>query len=161
MNVKNILTKNFLFFSIVLTSMTTNAQNLKPVAQEKIKYLISTEDFVFIAETVSPIKGNTRSLTPGYEMQVLGDSIIAHLPYIGADRSGPFSPSNIGIDFRTSDFTYKTVEKKSGWSIAIIPKDVKNANQISLNVSRKGYATLQVLSNYRESISFTGYITER
>ena len=102
-----------------------------------------------------------KTLTPGYDMRISGDSLITYLPYFGRAYNISIDPNDNGINFTSTDFKYKAEEKKKGWDISISPKDGKSVSQLWLNVSRDGYATLQVTSNNRESISFNGYIKQR
>ncbi|HEY6082088.1 MAG TPA: DUF4251 domain-containing protein, partial [Chitinophagaceae bacterium] len=64
-----------------------------------------------------------------------------------------------GIQFKSRNFDYTVTEgKRGGWNILIRPKDVKDIQQLSLSVTTSGYASLQVISNSRQPISFNGYI---
>jgi len=43
----------------------------------------------------------------------------------------------------------------------IKPHDTQDTRLMSLSVSETGYASLQVISNNRQPITFNGYITEK
>jgi len=63
--------------------------------------------------------------------------------------------------FTTSKFEYlKEDNKKDGWDVTITPKDAADVQKLYLHISSNGYATLQVTSTNRQSISFSGYIEE-
>ncbi|MNY56250.1 hypothetical protein D3C86_1923090 [compost metagenome] len=71
------------------------------------------------------------------------------------------NPDDSGIKFKSKNFKYKADKKKKGsWQITINPKDTRDTQSMTLNVSENGYATLNVNSNNRQSISFNGYISE-
>jgi hypothetical protein len=68
-------------------------------------------------------------------------------------------PSKNAMDFTTKDFDYSTTpQKKGGWIVTIKPKDYKEVQQMTLNISSDGYASLQVISTNRQAISYNGVI---
>jgi hypothetical protein len=93
-------------------------------------------------------------------MQVIGDSIVTYLPYFGRAYVAPVDPTEGGIKFTSTNFSYTAKQKKDGWEITILPKDTRDVKQMYLSVSTKGYAKLQVISNNRESISYNGYVDQ-
>ena len=69
------------------------------------------------------------------------------------------NPSDAGIKFTSSDFTYTVKDrKKNGWDVTIKAKDGTRSHQIFLTISSNGSASARVLSSDRESISYNGYI---
>jgi hypothetical protein len=124
-----------------------------------IENAISSKNYTFTAQSVTPLGGRYRQLTSEYDMRVLGDSVIAYLPYFGRAYSAPIDPSKGGIDFTSTNFDYtQTARKKGGWIITIKPNDVQDVRELTLTVTGNGNATLQVISNNRQSISFNGYV---
>lgn len=138
--------------------MVIHAQDLdKSVVQNFIK----TKEFVFKAQTVLPMTGMSRQLTSEYDVRFLGDSVVAYLPYFGRAYSAGYGEGG-AIDFTSTKFEYKVKErKKGGWDISIKPQDAKDVQALNFTVSENGYATLQVTSNNRQSISYNGYVMER
>ena len=98
-------------------------------------------------------------------MKVTKDSIIAYLPYYGQAYLAP-DPGTTegGIKFTSTNFNYKVNQgKKGGWEIVIKPRDHditnwRDVQQMVLNISPDGYASLYVLSTNRDPISFQGDI---
>ena len=132
------------------------------VVAENIKEIITHKQFTFLAETAVPSNFRSRPLTFGYDVQVAPDSVISHLPYFGRAYSAPVDPSKGGIQFTSTDFTYQVKEKdKGGWIVTILPKDYNDVQQMYLHVTESGYATLQIVSTFRQPISFHGRIRER
>lgn len=133
-------------------------------AQQKgtdIKNKIQAKSYVFMVQSVSPMRGNMRQLTPEYDLRVSPDSIISWLPYFGRAYSAPVSASEGGIKFTSTNFTYTMMNRnKGGWDIKIKPKDAADINQLFLTVFANGNASLQVISNNREPITFNGYISK-
>jgi hypothetical protein len=68
-------------------------------------------------------------------------------------------PGQGGIKFTSKDFDYTaTPRTKGGWDVQIKPKDYRDVQQLNLRISEDGYASLQVTSTSRQTISFNGYI---
>lgn len=136
-----------------------------PLAQQKeiaIKNKIQAKSYVFMVQSVSPMRGTMRQLTPEYDLRITPDSIISWLPYFGRAYSAPVNASEGGIKFTSTNFNYTVVNRnKGGWDITIKPKDVTEVNQLLLTVFANGSASLQVTSNNRDPISFSGYISEK
>jgi len=63
--------------------------------------------------------------------------------------------------FTSTKFDYKVdIRKKGGWNITITPANVKYISKMHLEIFPNGNAWLQVYSNYRDLIYFTGYVKE-
>lgn len=157
---KNILaTLSFSLFIITLSPTAVQAQNLDKTT---VQQLIQSKNFVFNAQTVFPLAGSSRQLTYDYNVRFLGDSIISYLPYFGRAYSAIYPMGEGGIDFTSTHFDYKAVQKKKNrWDVAIDPKDTRDVRQMNLTVYDNGYATLQVTSDNRQAISYNGYISKR
>lgn len=122
--------------------------------------MIDSQRFIFDAETATTMGGRTRQLTYGYDLIIKKDSIEAYLPYFGVAYTGTIGSSDDGgIKFKTADFDYTIKDaKKGGWDILIKPKNITDATQITMNISKAGYTTVQVNSTNRGMISFYGSI---
>ncbi len=124
-----------------------------------IKNLVESQHYVFVAQMVLPMNGNTRQLTSEYDVKVSKDTISSYLPYFGRAYSASLNPDDAGIKFVSKDFKYKTTSHKKGvWDIQISPVDTKNVQQLNFFISEDGYASLQVILTDRQSISFNGYV---
>jgi hypothetical protein len=132
----------------------------KQVAVEK---MITARNFVFKAQTVLPASPTiNRQLTSDYDVKVSPDTVISFLPYFGRAFTAPMDPTKGGIQFTSTKFEYtQTARKRGGWDIAIKPQDTQDARLLSFSISENGYASLQVISNNRQPITFSGYITEK
>ena len=129
---------------------------------DQINSAIDSQEYVFIANTALPQRGRSIHLTSRYDLMISKDSIVAYLPYFGRAYSAPIGTTDSGIKFTSTDFEYTVNKRKKGrWQIEIKPNDVQSVQQLSLSVSRDGYANLQVTSTNRQSISFNGNVTTR
>jgi hypothetical protein len=167
------LLKNiFLLLAFVLMCISTvNAQSTRKEKQAakaaEIKSLIDAQNYVFKANYANPTRGTGRALTSDYDLVVSKDTIIAFLPYFGRAYTAPYNPTEGGIKFTNTHFTYtSTAGKKGGWTIIIKPtnkniSDWRDIQTMIFNISSDGYASLQVISSNREGISFNGTIEKR
>ena len=129
-------------------------------AQEKgkaLKDLLDSRHFTFKARTMMPTGRGARQLTSDYDLTIKGDTVVAYLPYFGRAYA-PVLPGEGGIDFTSTHFTYKIREKKDEWLVTIQPKDTRDVRQLYLTIQDNGYAQLQVNSNNRQPISYSGQI---
>ncbi len=82
-----IFIKTVVLILIAVTTFTgiANAQNSKKDKQAAkiaaIKNLVDSQNFVFVAEYVSPVGRGRRPLTSQYEVVVSNDTMISYLPY--------------------------------------------------------------------------------
>jgi len=160
--------KTFYSIAIILLSLgiisfqNADAQSSKKEEKNSkaatIKQLIESKNYAFMAQSVNPLRGSTRQLTPEYDVRVLGDSLVTYLPYFGRAYTAPIN-SEGGIKLSTTNFDYKVQPaKKGGYDITFVPTNDKDVRQLRLSVSANGYAQLQVISNNRDAISFNGYV---
>ena len=156
----------FLLLAIAITSAllqpsVLSAQSKKDSARiAAIKEMVEGQNYTFKAQSATPMSGRLRQLTSDYDLQVSKDLIVSQLPYFGRAYSAPISPSDGGIQFTSKEFDYTTAnKKKGGWDITIKYKDTRDAKQMQLSIFNNGTASLQVISNNRQPISFNGYIT--
>jgi hypothetical protein len=132
-------------------------------AQEResaIRDMVQSGQFMFHAQTALPMTGTSRQLTSDYDLEVSKDAVVSYLPFFGRAYSLPYGSTEGGFNFTSRKFEYSFSDrKKGGWNISIKPRDVADFREFSLLISKNGYGTLQVVSNNRQSISFTGYIS--
>jgi len=127
-----------------------------------VENAVLSKNYIFTAQSVTPLGGRYRQLTSDYDLRVLGDSVVAYLPYFGRAYSAPIDPTNGGINFTSTNFDYEQgVRTKGGWIVTIRPHDARDVRELTLTIATGGNATLQVISNNRQSISFSGYVHSR
>lgn len=162
-----------LFTSVIHFSCSSTAKlsSDRLEQEQKIRHFAESKSFVFNATTVNPMRANIlniipngnqlRNLAPGYTLRVMNDSVSAYLPYYGRAYTAPesFSTDN-GIKVNTKNFSYSFKQNKTGvYTIKINLNNDKTTSYFILELAQSGYATLQVQSINRESISFYGNVT--
>jgi hypothetical protein len=154
----------FSFATVIFYSYSISAQVSKQqkdsINEAKVKSWVESQHFQFIARFALPMGRASKSLTSEYSLSVKKEQVVAALPYYGQAYSANIGQGGGGIEFTSSVFDYATAsEKKGGWDISIKPKDVKeDVYSLYLHISSTGIASLQVSSNNRQSISFSGFI---
>jgi hypothetical protein len=145
--------KSLLLIMALGLGITAGAQS------KNTKALVEDQNYTFKAQQALPLGGRTRILTSDYDLKVSKDKVVSYLPYFGQAYQAPIDASKGPLDFTTKDFNYASVPgKKDGWTVTIKPKDNRDVQQLILTISSAGYASLQVISTYRQAITFTGVI---
>jgi hypothetical protein len=152
-------------FAIGITYAQDTKADKKAAKAAQVKNMIKSTSYVFVANSVSPMRGGMRQLNgTGYDLVISKDRVVAFLPYFGRMYSAPLDASEGGIKLTSTDFVYHAkANKKGNWDITIKPKaqSPSGANDVDLfrlSVSSDGNASLQVTGTNRDPISFDGYI---
>lgn len=136
------------------------ASQISKAEKNRLSAMIQAGHFIFKAQKAMAQNGYSRVLTSDYTLTVLKDSINTWLPYFGRAYRAPMDPSEGGIHFSSTDFSYHMTERrKSGWQVEIIPHDHKDqVDKMQLTITPSGYGTLQVISTHRSPITFYGKV---
>lgn len=148
----------FLLSFTLLFSFTLASVFAQDINGAHIKSMLASKNFIFRAQSAWPLQGTVVQLNAGFDSKVIGDSINTYLPYFGRTFNASYA-SQGGFNFVSTRFDYKLKEKvKGGWELEIRPTDTKEVTLMVYSVSTNGFATLQVLSNSRQAISFYGIL---
>ena len=133
------------------------AQENKP----DIQALLQAKNYLFTAQYAQPLSGNQVTLTSTYTLRVSGDSLVCQLPYYGRAYAVENYPNgNGGLMFTSHHFSYSVAPGKRGrYMVSIKMNDLTNVQQMFINVSKNGYASLQVTPTNRQAISYYGNVT--
>lgn len=162
--------KHFFILTLALTTITTafaqtttSKADKKKAKQDDVKAMVEAQRYTFTAQYANPLGGGHRYLTSDYDLRIRKDSVIAYLPYFGrAYFDVPYNPSEGGIKFTSTKFTYKiTPKKKGGWDVIIKPSDVKYMETINMYISADGYTNVQFTITNKSAISFDGVLTDK
>lgn len=126
---------------------------------DDVKNMINNKQFVFTATRVNPLRGRSRFLTSEYDVRINKDSLVSYLPYFGRAYQAPVDPSQGGIRFTSTQFSYEINDTgKNGWDVMIKPQDNQDVQQLLFRIYGNGSATLNVISTQKDAISFDGNI---
>ena len=122
---------------------------------------IDEKNFVFVAQTVTPLRGGLRQLTSYYDLKVAKDTLTSNLPYFGRAFVAPYNPTDAGLSFTSTQFEYKVKNgKKEKREVNINVRAAGDLQRMFLTVFDGGSASLRVNSNNRDPVTFNGYVKE-
>jgi len=163
MKTKNI--RSFLKFSaiaVLLSALLFQCSSSKKTVSlnaDDVKNMVNNKEFIFVADRVNPLRGRSRTLTSEYDVKINNDSLVSYLPYFGRAYQAPMDPSQGGIQFTSTSFSYEVnANGKNGWDVIIKPKDYQDVQQLSFTIFDNGSATLNVVSTQKDPISFNGNV---
>ena len=143
-------------YSILLLLMMLTP--IKGISQGSVKEMVDSKRFVFQAQSMTPLKGSMRTLSPGYTLKVSPDTIASDLPYAGRAFQAAYGSTDGGMKFKATEFDYTVKEKKNGWTINIITKKVSGSPRVMISVYDNGNARIVISSSDRDSITYNGVI---
>lgn len=152
-----LVTALFTWFLPVSSWAQESKKEKRARKSEQIRKMVENKRFVFQAQRAQPMGGGSWQLTSPYDFTMKGDTAVCFLPYFGRAFVAPINPSEGGIKFTSTKFSYDYKKRrKGGWDITFKPQDVDNLQFIMINISEAGYGSLQVTDNTRQPISFDG-----
>jgi hypothetical protein len=124
----------------------------------EIRDLISSGKYVFDARRMLPQSGNSKMLTTQYTLTVTDSTARAYLPYYGVGYSNISYGGDIGVDFDgvMEEYSKEIDEKKEKILIKFNIHGNNTLYQCSLHVTSSGSASLHVIPDNRQSISYWG-----
>ena len=151
----------FLAIGIVMVfASCTATRHDKKLTPTELQNLIQNQRFFFTAESVTPLRGNIKILTSPYDVTVKKDTLVSFLPYFGRAYQAPINPTDVGVQLTSTKFEYSVMPaKKNSWEVKIVPKDNTDIRELTFNIYNDGSASLNILSNFRDAISYRGRIS--
>jgi len=149
---------------LAFTLSASFAQDNTISNSNNIKATVNSGNFVFRAQSVSPETGIVRQLTSPFVLSVSNIDIVSDLPYYGRAYSAPVDPTQGNLQFTSKNFQYDAKQytrrnHKTAWHITIKPKDTAGDGlTMFLTIYEDGTASLDISSETRQSVSFSGYI---
>jgi hypothetical protein len=147
-----------LFLFCMFFQAYTHAQQTD---SDHIQAAIDSETFIFEAQQASGIRGRMIQIDPGYTMVVTPEKISGDLPFFGRSYQAAIGSSDGGLNFEFSEFDFLVKpRKKGGYDVTIAPTGSSDVRSIYLTIQKNGSASLRVISNSKESMTYTGNIKE-
>lgn len=163
-------------FIVGLFSLFSCSTSKITVDSAKVKSLMASGEFRFIAEKANPTNSDVinvmnsfpgytssrfLSLDPGYGVNFTKTKLSFALPYFGRLYVANLDPQKNGFDFDTVDFTVdnsRSTVKKTVFLYNL--KESQGIQQMYLEVYPNGRAYLSINSNDRQPISYDGYVAD-
>lgn len=147
------------------------------VDPKAVNALVDSQEFTFYAQKANPTNydvlnamasmpnaTSTRmlNLDGSYTIDISKNNLDVALPYFGRLYNATYAnTTNNSYRFTSKDFTVnKSQNKKGKWILRIKPNDVKNVDEIIIEVYKNGKAYVSMRSNDRQPISYDGYIAK-
>lgn len=128
---------------------------------EEISKLINESDLRFIAQFAHPMSGGSIHLTSEYTLDIEGKKVTAFLPFFGRAYYAEYGSREGGIKFSEETQYVDWKKNKQGYNAQMEIKTPKDVYRLNFSVTTSGYATLDVSSNNRQSIRFSGIVVKK
>ncbi|MDQ1857883.1 MULTISPECIES: DUF4251 domain-containing protein [unclassified Chryseobacterium] len=142
-----------------------------------VNTLVDSQEFTFYAQRANPTNYDvinvmnsmpnataTRilNLNGDYTIDVSKNTLDVVLPYFGRLFNPTYgNTSDNSYRFTSKDFTVnKTQNKKGTWTLKFKPKDVRNVDEVNIEIFKNGKAFVSMRSNDRQPITYDGYISK-
>ena len=153
--------KNKCSVILLFILLTGASHTLAQQSSQDMQSLLNSKQYSFTAQYAQPMSGRQVNLTSLYMLTLRNDTLLCNLPYFGVAYVAPINPSDAGLHFVSYHFDYSILPQKKGRYMVVIKlKDRSDVQQMYLNVSKKGYATLQVTPTSKQAISYYGTVDQ-
>jgi len=126
------------------------------VKETTLREAIEHRAFIIEVDRAFPMGGNSRMLTSLYSLEIRGDSVKSYLPYFGRAYSVPYGGGD-GLIFNAVVADYQsTIDKKGKAEITFKTNSKEDLFTYRITISSFGTASIQVTSNNRQLISYSG-----
>ena len=126
------------------------------------KQLIDNGQFIFVPDRAYPQGGTSIDLTTNYGfIKINGDECIGDLPFFGRAYQVDYGSNEGGLVFEGEmlEKEWETNDKKKRYTLSFVVKD-KDNYQIHMEIGFEGNTSVNVISNNRSFISYSGQISE-
>lgn len=128
---------------------------------EQIKTLMDNQDFKFVALSVTPLSGPRINITNNtYFLSVDNGNVKSELPYFGRAYVAEYGKADVGMKFeaQAKDTSVEFNGKKNMYNVFMAVSEPNETYQIYISAGLNGYATVNITSNNRQTVSYYGTI---
>ncbi|KMQ66798.1 hypothetical protein ACM46_04660 [Chryseobacterium angstadtii] len=159
----------FLFFFQSCSSQTS-------LDSKTVDALVNSDEFTFYAQRANPMNydvinvmgslpnapaARMLQLDGSYTIELKKNNLDVALPYFGRLFNASYNTADNSYRFTSKDFTIKKSQNKKGnWTLKIKPNDVRNVDEINIEVFKNGKAFVSMRSNDRQPITYDGYVSK-
>ncbi len=129
----------------------------------KVKELVTGRDFIFDAKRAFPTGYKSVDLTtnPG-TIEVMNDSVVADLPYFGRAYTSSYGgDSGLKFEGKIKDEDIEYLDKKFMLRYSFKVNGENDSYNVSMEISYDGNASVNVISQNRNAISYHGIIEKK
>jgi hypothetical protein len=158
------LSSTVLALVLIVSGCSTTKDTVKEersVKAAELRQAIDDRKFVVEVDRALPMGGSTRILTSPYALELIGDSVKSYLPYFGRAYSVPYGGGE-GYIFNSIVTDYQSsIDKKEKAVIEFKTKSKEDQLTYRIHVSPNGTASITVISNNRQPISYNGKASKK
>ena len=155
------------FFVLIVAPVISQEKTKKELKEERkiekqnqVEAMINAKEFVFVARTANPMGMRSVDLTTNTNyVKFKTDLIESYMPFFGQAYGGIGYGGDTGLKFTGKPEVFTVVKNKKNYQIDATVKGETDLFRISLQVSYEGSASLSIISNNRNTISYTGEIS--
>lgn len=130
------------------------AERMKMVATA-----LQERNFKIDIDKMYPLRGGARNVAYGYSVEVRNDTLFSYLPYFGRAYNIPYGGGK-GLNFTAPIASYKEFQEKEGVrTIDVGTENEEDRYLYRIEVFDNGRTSIDVVSQNRETISFSGEMT--
>ena len=140
----------------VLSSETREERALREAREAKmVDENLQSADFRIEIDRMYPVRGSSQHVT-NYSVTVKDGVLNSHLPYIGQAWRVPYGGGH-ALNFKADIGSYNVVRTRDdGYEVRIYVKTDEDQHVYTLTIFNNGRTSLDVQSQNRERISFSG-----
>ena len=106
-----------------------------------------------------PLRGGGKMLSGSYSLEVNGDEVDSHLPYVGEAQNVPYGGGQ-GLDFKAEIQKYSDAGWKKGLrEISFTTNNGEETYDFNLSISDEGFAEIRIHCRNRDGIGFHGTLS--
>lgn len=126
---------------------------------EAVEKVLASKHFVVDVSMTYPQGSAAVPATSDYSLEVRGDTLVSYLPYFGRAYNIPYGGGK-GLNFSAPIGSYHAARDAKGLTrIRIVVGNEEDTYTYNLEVFDNGRATIDVIANEREPISYGGELS--
>ena len=111
-------------------------------------------------KSMNAMRYGSKMVTPDFYLELRGDTLRSYLPYLGQVRRATIGGPSVGLNFEAPILQYAESKPKANKTrIELDVRSEEDAYHYFIEVYDTGEALIRVRSQYRDPISFDGYLT--
>ena len=139
----------------ILSSETREERVAREAKEAKmVRQAIETGEFTIDIDRMYPLRG-TSKMVNNYSIKVKDNVLISYLPFIGQAWRVPYGGGH-ALNFSAPVLNYTATTAKDGYEIRIFVRTDEDEHLYRLTIFDNGRASLDVQSQNRDRISYTG-----
>jgi len=153
-----LLTGFFLLIMSGCSSSRSLTKDEKAAKEVTLREAIEKREFSIDVNRMNPMSGSSRILNSSYSLEINGDKVKSHLPYMGRAYNIPYGGGN-GLVFDSTVTEYKSLFNDKGkCAIEFNTRSENDQLTYHIEIFPNGSASINVRSNNRQNISFHGTV---